>query len=258
MALPETRREERVEQVVLGALVAVRLVGLDARGAAPSTARKDPSEEVVERAEGTDPPAEDPAEDQREPEQRRRPRAGRDRPCASTGASSRRRTDRRAGNPRPAGAGAQACRRAPRSCRERRSGTGSRGTARRTRLERRVAPTPERRQYAAEAVRNQVAWRGECCAVALPPRNERPGWLRRSPRAKAPSRAAERPRAGLSSRESAPGAGEGGDADTRSHLLDPEVLAATRAEAALLAHREVRQFSRLWPMSVQPYASAAT
>ena len=61
--------EERVEQVVLRALVGVRLVRLDARAPRPCLLGKSHAEEVVERAEGADPAAEDAPEDQREREQ---------------------------------------------------------------------------------------------------------------------------------------------------------------------------------------------
>ncbi len=58
--------EERVEQVVLERLPTVRLVGLDARAAFQVAARKDPTEEMVERTERANPAAEHAPEHQRQ------------------------------------------------------------------------------------------------------------------------------------------------------------------------------------------------
>ncbi len=61
---------------------------------------------MVERAERADPTAEDATEDEREREEPDAPQEARGRPCASRAPSSWRRTDRRAGTPRPEAAGA--------------------------------------------------------------------------------------------------------------------------------------------------------
>jgi hypothetical protein len=53
---------EGQHQVVLAGLPPVCAVGFDARCATQQLARQDPTEDVVERPEGTDPAAEDPTE----------------------------------------------------------------------------------------------------------------------------------------------------------------------------------------------------
>ena len=65
--------QERNQEVVLHALARARLVRLDATVPAAVARREDPSDEVMERAEGADPPAEHSSEDQREREQTERP-----------------------------------------------------------------------------------------------------------------------------------------------------------------------------------------
>src|SRR5580658_3451453 len=64
----DARDQKRVEQVVLGSLVGVGLVGLDARGASTALARQEPSEKMMDRAEGADPTAKDTPEHHRERE----------------------------------------------------------------------------------------------------------------------------------------------------------------------------------------------
>src|SRR5580704_1140857 len=69
----DSRDEKRVQQVVLGSLVGVGLVGLDARGASTVLAWQEPSEKVMDRAEGADPTAEDTPEYHREREKTHAP-----------------------------------------------------------------------------------------------------------------------------------------------------------------------------------------
>jgi hypothetical protein len=72
-AAGDRREEEGVEQVVLRALVEMRLVRLHAGGAPTDTAGEEPGREVMERAEGADPAAEHATEDQRHREEAHRP-----------------------------------------------------------------------------------------------------------------------------------------------------------------------------------------